>query len=57
MYDFTGEGSGELSIKCGEILTVTNTSVGDGWWEGTNSTGQSGLFPEAYVEVRSFLNG
>ena len=57
MYDFTGEGSGELSIKCGEILTVTNTNVGDGWWEGTNSTGQSGLFPEAYVEVRSFLNG
>jgi sorting nexin-9/18/33 len=31
-------------------LTVTRTDVGDGWWEGTNSRGQSGLFPEGYVE-------
>ena len=33
-----------------DILTVTRTDVGSGWWEGTNSRGQSGLFPEGYVE-------
>lgn len=34
-----------------ETLTVTRKDVGDGWWEGTNSRGQSGLFPEGYVET------
>lgn len=33
-----------------EILTVTRTDVGDGWWEGVNNRGQSGLFPEGYVQ-------
>ena len=53
LYDFEGQpDSGELTIRCGEILTLTNTDIGEGWWEGTNANGQSGLFPEAYVEVR-----
>ncbi|BES90416.1 WASP-Hypothetical protein domain of Sorting nexin protein [Nesidiocoris tenuis] len=51
MYDFSGEpGSSELSIVTGEILTVTRTDVGEGWWEGTNQQGQTGLFPAAYVQ-------
>lgn len=50
LYDFTGEpGTGELSISQGEILTVTRQDVGEGWWEGKNSSGQTGLFPAAYV--------
>ncbi|XP_055624006.1 sorting nexin lst-4 [Toxorhynchites rutilus septentrionalis] len=52
LYDFTGEpNSSELTINVGEILTVTNTEVGEGWWEGSNARGQRGLFPAAYVEV------
>ena len=52
LYDFDGQpGSGELSISCGEVLTLVRTDVGEGWWEGTNSKGESGLFPEAYVQV------
>lgn len=39
-----------MTISAGELLTVTRTDVGEGWWEGINSKGQSGLFPEAYVE-------
>lgn len=31
-------------------MTVTRKDVGDGWWEGVNTRGQSGLFPEGYVE-------
>jgi len=51
LYDFNGEpGSAELSIVAGEILKVTRQDVGEGWWEGINSKGQTGLFPAAYVE-------
>ena len=54
LYDFSAEpGSSEMSITGGEILTVTNTNVGDGWWEGQNVSGQRGLFPAAYVEAIS----
>lgn len=52
LYDFTGEpNTSELSIEAGEILVLTRTDVGEGWWEGTNSKNQTGLFPEAYVEL------
>jgi len=51
LYDFSGEpGSVELSIKAGEILTLVR-DVGAGWFEGENTRGQTGLFPENYVEV------
>lgn len=53
LYDFTGEpGTAELSVTAGEVLTVTRQNVGEGWWEGVNQAGQTGLFPAAYVEVR-----
>lgn len=52
LYAFTGEvNTSEISIEAGEILILTRTDVGEGWWEGTNSKGQTGLFPEAYVEL------
>ncbi|KAH8343299.1 hypothetical protein KR059_007955 [Drosophila kikkawai] len=54
MYDFSGEpGSSELSIAAGDVLSVTRSDVGEGWWEGKNARGQIGLFPAAYVEVMS----
>ena len=53
LYDFDAQpGTGELTLTTGDILTVTRTDVGEGWWEGTNTKGESGLFPEAYVEVK-----
>ncbi|XP_015764153.1 PREDICTED: sorting nexin-33-like [Acropora digitifera] len=53
LYDFEGDApSGELIVYTDEILTVTRTDVGDGWWEGIGPTGHRGLFPEAYVEVK-----
>lgn len=52
LYDFEAEpNSSEMTIRSGEILTVTNTNVGEGWWEGQNPSGQRGLFPAAYVEA------
>lgn len=47
-------GSSELSITAGETLLVTRQDVGEGWWEGTSKSGQTGLFPAAYVEVSIF---
>lgn len=50
LYDFAGEqGTTEMSITCGEILTLISTDIGEGWWEGRNAKGQTGLFPAAYV--------
>lgn len=51
LYDFDGErDTAEMTIRAGEVLTVTRTDVGEGWWEGVNPAGKTGLFPEAYVE-------
>jgi len=51
VYDFDPQsGTGEINIRVGEVLQITRTDVGEGWWEGTNPRGDSGLFPEAYVE-------
>ncbi|XP_026277188.1 sorting nexin lst-4 [Frankliniella occidentalis] len=51
LYDFSGEpGTAELSIKSGDVLTVTRKDVGEGWWEGKTPSGQTGLFPAAYVQ-------
>lgn len=41
---------GELSIATGEILTVTNQDIGEGWYQGSNSRGEVGLFPAGYVQ-------
>ena len=52
IYDFDAEpGTGEISIRVGEVLSVTRTDVGEGWWEGRRTNGEFGLFPETYVEV------
>ncbi|XP_075167581.1 sorting nexin lst-4-like [Haematobia irritans] len=54
IYEFLGEPElGEISIGVGEVLEITRTDVGEGWWEGKNARGKVGLFPEAYVEVLS----
>lgn len=42
-----------MSIKAGDVLKVTRKDVGEGWWEGQSASGQTGLFPAAYVQVRS----
>ena len=31
-------------------MSVNRQDVGEGWWEGTNQTGQTGLFPAGYVQ-------
>ncbi|TRZ00127.1 hypothetical protein DNTS_034621 [Danionella cerebrum] len=53
LYDFTSENPGEISVKENELLTLCSEEVVDGWLEGTNSRGETGLFPASYVEITS----
>lgn len=50
IYDFEAVGDGELTIRVGDIVTVTNNEVGQGWWMASGVDGKEGIIPEAYVE-------
>ncbi|KKY14955.1 putative actin binding protein [Phaeomoniella chlamydospora] len=49
-YDYDADESNEISLKEGEHVTDIDM-VDEDWWMGTNSQGQSGLFPSNYVEL------
>ncbi|XP_076006205.1 sorting nexin-9-like isoform X2 [Genypterus blacodes] len=52
LYDFTAEpGNKELSVREGETITLLDQTVGGGWIQVQNSSGQSGLVPEGYLQV------
>lgn len=51
LYDFNSENPGEVSVKENEILTLYSEQDIEGWFEGTNSKGERGLFPASYVEI------
>uniref|UniRef100_A0A7N8WTI4 Sorting nexin n=1 Tax=Mastacembelus armatus TaxID=205130 RepID=A0A7N8WTI4_9TELE len=52
LYDFKAEpGNNELSVRLGETITVLNQTVGGGWIKAQNSSGQTGLVPEGYLQV------
>lgn len=57
LYDYEAGGDDEINLVEGElsiyiliiIVTVSNQDE-SGWWEGTNSKGETGLFPGNYVQ-------
>ena len=50
-FPFSADNAAELSLSTGDTVTVLSTAD-PGWWEGQNNTnGQTGLFPQNYVEV------
>ncbi|KAI8911853.1 hypothetical protein EDD86DRAFT_224892 [Gorgonomyces haynaldii] len=50
LYDYeAGEGN-EISLREGETISHI-VQVDDGWWQGTNAQGKTGLFPANYVEL------
>ena len=56
VYDFEGDtANGEVSFEAGAEITVLRQDIGEGWWEG-EVDGNHGLFPAAYVEVRTSLS-
>lgn len=51
LYDFEPQAAGEITIWANETVTVINKDIGEGWCEGINCRGETGLFPENYVEI------
>ncbi|XP_056655165.1 sorting nexin-33 [Monodelphis domestica] len=51
LYDFQSENKEEISIRQDEELVVFSETSLDGWLQGQNSRGETGLFPASYVEI------
>ncbi|KAF7560961.1 hypothetical protein G7046_g3157 [Stylonectria norvegica] len=49
-YDYEKAEDNEIDLVDGEYVTNIEM-VDDDWWMGTNSKGESGLFPSNYVEI------
>ncbi|KAG8727631.1 cytoskeletal protein binding protein [Ceratobasidium sp. 428] len=57
LYDFSAQAPDELSIKQGEVLTVTDRLEGDEWWRCRNTKGEEGVVPFSYLEPESAKAG
>ncbi|SPO24347.1 related to BOI1 - BEM1 protein-binding protein [Ustilago trichophora] len=53
LHDFEAENPDEVSFKAGECILVVekDDEYGDGWWQGTNENGHTGLFPFTYTTI------
>lgn len=51
LYNFQSENKEEISIQANEELVIFSENSLDGWLQGTNSRGETGLFPASYVEI------
>lgn len=53
LHDFEAENPDEVSFKAGECILVVekDDEYGDGWWQGTNENGHTGLFPFTYTTL------
>ena len=50
LYEFVGQDETELNFQPDEILTITSTNAGEGWWYATDGSGKAGAVPAAYLE-------
>ena len=48
LYNYTADNEFELTIKPGDVLTIEGDE--EGWYSGTNQSGQYGRYPSNYVE-------
>lgn len=49
-YEYTAKESDELTLVKGAIINSVKMQPG-GWWEGTLTTGKTGMFPDNFVRV------
>ncbi|RPD67460.1 hypothetical protein L226DRAFT_529790 [Lentinus tigrinus ALCF2SS1-7] len=51
LHDFTPQVADEIEFKVGDRIEVIEKDdlYGDGWWQGRNPAGHSGLFPQSYT--------
>lgn len=50
-YDYTKDEEGEIDLVEDETVTEIEF-LDENWWSGTNSKGESGLFPSNYVKLK-----
>lgn len=55
IFDYVPENDDELALQKGDIVTVTNKNVCDGWWEGIRN-GHAGVFPNNFVETTPIVD-
>ncbi|KAK3600278.1 hypothetical protein CHS0354_013705 [Potamilus streckersoni] len=52
LYNFDADVSaGELNFRAGDVLIIVNQDIGDGWWEARDGSHNTGLIPQAYVQL------
>ncbi|KAJ8097108.1 hypothetical protein POJ06DRAFT_39688 [Lipomyces tetrasporus] len=51
MYEYQKDEENEINLVEGETIYDLEM-IDDGWWAGTNSVGEHGLFPSNYVELQ-----
>lgn len=49
-HNYTQKEPDELSLISGETIFKIN-KLTEGWWEGVNSKGRKGMFPENFVRL------
>nr|XP_009672152.1 PREDICTED: sorting nexin-33 [Struthio camelus australis] len=57
LYNFQSENKEEISIQENEELVIFSENSLDGWLQGKNSRGETGLFPASYVEILRSRSG
>lgn len=55
-YEYVKDEDNEIGFAEGEIIKAIKF-VDEDWWFGTNSAGESGLFPATYVQVKKSVSG
>jgi hypothetical protein len=51
LYDYQETGQGDITLYSGDIIVITKKDP-SGWWTGKNErSGQTGQFPENYIEM------
>lgn len=53
-YDYEKDEDNEIGFTEGELI-IEIKFVDDDWWMGTNSNGESGLFPSTYVTLKEVV--
>ena len=51
LYDFVASHPDDLAFSQNDVLTITNSDYGDGWFYGRNNIGREGMIPSSYVEA------
>ncbi|KAL7280164.1 hypothetical protein ACG7TL_006583 [Trametes sanguinea] len=55
LYSYKASGPDEIDVEEGKLIRLTDGPTGgrnyaDGWWEGVDENGNTGIFPSNYVE-------